>query len=563
MAVAVIGMCRSGKSCFLSQCMAVDCAWLKIRGRYMSTMRFLLVRPVMWIGMIGFVCGSLLAQTVTKPSGAASNIEPGLEVAVNWKWWVAPPVKHEWGVPLPEALVIKTPGTTAHDLSQINMARPETYTVKKGDAIIKIARKFDMTVWQLKQFNELKDDLIHIGQILRIPTPGQLLTLVPPPPPAPKVAKLEVSGKKKPATAVGVPESDPDIDSDSEAQLELDNVRVQVFLDREQFSPGVIDGKAGATFLKISQIYMNTHADAATPDQLKAKAEAALKQPYTSYTLRAEDFKFIQPPADVPAAGGITKTNSASKKHPKPAKPAPKPRLITIDDRLAASFLGYTNAWEFVAERFHCDEAFLHRINPALKEVPAVGTEFQVPHVIAFEIEKALDPPLQPAANPQKPVTAAVVLVTRLEISCEGKLIAVMPLTSARPGLHGRGSWTVLDAIAQPRMATKREPRVVPKASPTPTEEVATNKMPVIEPILENEQFLASGPNNPVGIIWINLAKAGSTDALPYGLHGTSIPAQMGTRQSLGGLRLTNWDIARATRLIPAGTALQWKARSQ
>ena len=80
-------------------------------------------------------------------------------------------------------------------------------------------------------------------------------------------------------------------------------------------------------------------------------------------------------------------------------------------------------------------------------------------------------------------------------------------------------------------------------------------------PPLEKEQYLAPGPNNPVGILWINLAKAGSTDPLPYGLHGTSIPAQMGTLQGIGGLRLTNWDIARATRLIPAGTALQWKAQ--
>ena len=136
------------------------------------------------------------------------------------------------------------------------------------------------------------------------------------------------------------------------------------------------------------------------------------------------------------------------KKAPSRTRPRPPPPPATIDELVAADFLGYTNAWEFVAERFHCDEAFLHRINPQLKGTPVVGSEFQVPNVIPFEIEKALDPPLQPVADPQKPVTAAVVLVSRLEISCDGKLIAVMPLASARPGLHGRGSWTVLDAIA-------------------------------------------------------------------------------------------------------------------
>jgi lipoprotein-anchoring transpeptidase ErfK/SrfK len=85
--------------------------------------------------------------------------------------------------------------------------------------------------------------------------------------------------------------------------------------------------------------------------------------------------------------------------------------------------------------------------------------------------------------------------------------------------------------------------------------------MPVIAPPLEKEQYLAPGPNNPVGIIWINLAKGGSTEPLPYGLHGTGIPARMRTLEGIGGLRLANWDIARAARLLPAGTPLQWKAQ--
>jgi LysM repeat protein len=501
----------------------------------------------------------LFAQNIVKPSVAPSKIEPGLELAVNWKWWVAPPEKMEWGMPLPDALVPKTPGTPALEQVTPTAARPETYEVKKGDAIIKIAKKFDMTAAQLKQFNDLKDDLIHVGQVLRIPTPGQLLTMVPPPSPPPE-PKKEVAGKKKTDKPAVLPEPDPD--SGGEAQRELENVLLQVFLDREMFSPGVIDGKSGATFLKISQVYQNTHADAANPGLLKAKAEAALKQPYTSYILRADDFKFIKPPRDEPVLARSGVSSSARKKRSKANNAVPAPPPVTmIDELVTADFLGYTNAWEFVAERFHCDEAFLHRINQPLKGAPVVGTEFQVPNVIPFEIEKALDPPLQPAVNPQKPVTAAVVVLSRLEISCERKLIAVMPLATARPGLHGRGSWTVLDAIPQPRMATKREPREPPKEKPASAGDGIPGAKPAIEPPLDREQYLAPGPNNPVGIIWINLAKAGSTDPLPYGLHGTSIPARMSTLQGIGGLRLANWDIARAIRLIPAGTALQWKAQ--
>ncbi len=514
-------------------------------------MSFSLVRPVT-LGAVWFIGGSVFSQTMVKLSAAPSTVEPGLELAVNWKWWVAPAEKSEWGMPLPDALVPKTLEPHAPPA-----VRPETYEVNKGDAIIKIAKKFDMTVWQLRQSNDLKNDLIHIGQVLRIPTPGELLTMIPPPPPEPI---KEGEGKKK--TDKPAPEPEPYIDPGGEVQLELENVRLQVFLDREMFSPGAIDGKSGSTFLKISEIYQRTHPDAATPAQLKAKAEAALNEPYTRYILRAEDFKFIKP-LNEPVVGRGKESSSSRKKISKAATTALvlTPPPVTIDERVAADFLGYTSAWEFVAERFHCDEVFLHHINHTLKGAPVVGTEFQVPNVIPFEIEKALDAPLQPAADPQKPVTAAVVLVSRLEISCAGKLIAVMPLATARPGLRGRGSWTVLDAIAQPRMATKREPREIPKApSAAAGDDIAGGK-PAIEPPLEKEQYLAPGPNNPVGILWLNLAKSGSTDSLPYGLHGTGIPAKMSSLQGIGGLRLTNWNIARAARLIPAGTALQWKAQ--
>ena len=67
-------------------------------------------------------------------------------------------------MPLPEALVPKTPGSPALVPVTPAAVRPETYEVKKGDAIIKIARKFDMTAAQLKQFNDLKDDRIQIGR---------------------------------------------------------------------------------------------------------------------------------------------------------------------------------------------------------------------------------------------------------------------------------------------------------------------------------------------------------------------------------------------------------------
>jgi LysM repeat protein len=520
-----------------------------------------LVRPLSLLSVVWLAGGGLSGQTIVKTPAARAKIEPGLDLAVDWKWWVALTKNPEWGMPLPEALRPKTPGDSTAGPGAPVAVRPLTHEVKKGDALIKIARKYDMAAWQLKQFNELPDDRIRIGQVLRIPAQGELLTMVPPPPPQPPEPKKEAAGKGKKDQPVA-PEPPPEIDPGGELQQELDNVRLQVFLDREMFSPGVIDGKSGAIFLKASEIYQRTRADAANPVLLKLKAEAALKDPYAKYILRADDFKFIMPPKEEPVVARSGKSSSPGRKSPVSDKtaPPPAPAAVTIDDLMAAGFLGYASAWEFVAERFHCDEAFLRRINPQLKDAPVVGSEFQVPGVIPFEIEKALDPPLQPPADPEKPVTAAVVLLSRLEIYREGKLIAVMPLATARPGLRGRDKWTVLDAIPRPRLATKREPREVPKPAPAAAGEGVASPEPAAAPPLESERYLAPGPNNPVGVLWINLAKSVGGEPLPYGLHGTSNPAKM-KLEGIGGLRLTNWDIARAARLIPAGTALQWRAQ--
>ena len=66
--------------------------------------------------------------------------------------------------------------------------------------------------------------------------------------------------------------------------------------------------------------------------------------------------------------------------------------------------LAYRSPWEFVAERFHCSEAYLRALNSSLPAVPGIGAQFRVPNVIPFEIEKALEEPLQPQADPEIPL---------------------------------------------------------------------------------------------------------------------------------------------------------------
>lgn len=405
------------------------------------------------------------------------------------------------------------------------------YEVKRGDALAKIARKAEISVDQLKAFNALADDRIRSGQTLLIPTQVEVLAMPPPPPPPPPVAKVVPEKSKKRGKAV---EQAP---LPSAADLEAEATLIQVFLDRENFSSGPIDGNTGAVFEHVLSLYHGIHPELTDPAALREKALAVVEHPFTSYRLARSDFRFIQTPK-VPAKPPISKGK----------KPAP-PVAPTYEEMIAETFSAYGTAWEFVAEKFHCDEAFLRSLNPKIKEPPAVGAEFKVPNVIPFEVEKCFAESAQPAADPAKPVTAAIIGLSRLEIRQSGQLVAVMPVSRTKPDLRGRGTWTILKSIPGPELATRQELSSTPKT--------ADPIAPIPPPTAE--QFLAAGPRNPVGVFWIDLAKANSSEALPYGLHGTAIPSRMKTYESIGGFRMANWDIARAVRMLPEGTPLQWK----
>ncbi|MEQ1748558.1 MAG: LysM peptidoglycan-binding domain-containing protein [Prosthecobacter sp.] len=501
-------------------------------------------RILLALVMTGGVSFRSLAQTVPVPAvpPAKPRIEPGLEMAVKWKWWVLPSDEKNWGFALPETPhSAATSGVPTASISPV-AARPDSYEVKRGDALVIIARKFAMSVDQLKAFNNLTKDTIQIGQVLKIPTLKELYAMVPPPEPEPKTSE-----KSKPKTVVKAP---PVL----VVSKETESVLLQVFLDREHFSTGPIDGNPGTVFEKALELYRSVHEDVPTTETLRQKAITVAGEPFTRYTLKPEDFRFIAP--EMAETLPAIKSARSSKSKQAPALPAQ-----TYEELVAAPLLAYRTPWEFVAERFHCEETFLRSLNAKIKSTPTAGIDFQVPNVIPFEIEKAFDLPLQPAADASKPVTAAIVGLSRLEIYQGVKLVAAMPLCSARPDLRGRGSWTVLDVIPRPRLATKQEPKTADKpklvsAFVVPT---APEVTPASAPVLSTEQYLAAGPNNPLGILWINLAKAKSTTPLPYGLHGTSIPGRMKTQESIGGLRMANWDIVRIVRLLPSGTALQWK----
>lgn len=481
-------------------------------------------------------------QTASSKTGAGLRAEPGLETAVDWKWRVVPSDPKDWGLELPDlthlAQATPTPAATPTE------GQFALYEVQRGDALFLIGKRFGVTVDQIKQANGLRSNLIRAGETLKIPPPA--------PRAQPSPATAEISAPKGKATKP----------ARQETEVELNHVRLQILLDREQFSSGPITGKPTATFGKVKFLYQSNHADAKDDAALAEKAQAAISEVFVPYELKREDFRFISPPrAETAVSGRASRSKAAPASGRASGSPVVGKSSPAYERLIASPMLAYRSPWEFVAERFHCSEAYLRALNSGLPAVPGIGAQFRVPNVVPFEIEKALEEPLQPQADPENPITAAIEGLSQLNIYRKGTLVAVFPLSIARPGLRGRGTWTIRSAIPRPRLATRQEAwrEVSKKPGPLFGSSTPTPTPTPTKPKLASEQFLAAGPRNPIGIIWIDLAKSDSPDPLPYGLHGTSIPEQMNTLESIGGLRLTNWDIARAVRLLPSNTPLEWR----
>ena len=64
---------------------------------------------------------------------------------------------------------------------------------------------------------------------------------------------------------------------------------------------------------------------------------------------------------------------------------------------------------------------------------------------------------------------------------------------------------------------------------------------------------IGPGPNNPVGLVWIDL-----TDPT-YGIHGTPGPSDIGKTQSHGCIRLTNWDAVELAGMVRPGDVVRFE----
>ena len=271
---------------------------------------------------------------------------------------------------------------------------------------------------------------------------------------------------------------------------------LQVFLDREGVSPGVIDGKMGQNVNKAIVAWEKITGETLDPnnsEDIIERLRLSGGMAFMTYTITAGD-----------AAGPYVASI--------PEDYAEKAQLPS---------LAYTSTTEMLAEKFHMDEDYLKRLNP--------GVDFTVPGTNI----KVVDP------GPMKTGTVARIVADKglkqvLAYDAEDHLIAAYPASIGSSDTPSPSGTVTVDRIAFDPGYTYN-PKVNFKQG-------------------QNDKVLAipPGPNGPVGTVWMALSKP------TYGIHGTPEPSKIGRTQSHGCVRLTNWDATELAKMVKPGVTVEF-----
>jgi lipoprotein-anchoring transpeptidase ErfK/SrfK len=292
-------------------------------------------------------------------------------------------------------------------------------------------------------------------------------------------------------------------------------LRVQVLLDRVLFSPGIIDGRWGRNTEKAifwlqrrEGLQATGEVDERTWERLVQLA-GATRELVRQYRLTADD-----------VAGPFVTL----------------PRKYY--DRRDMDCQCYESLAEKLAERFHTSADLLRQLNPGVDlNAVSAGTTLHVPAV--------RDGSNVQVADSMRTGGAPAAAIARLVVSDGGRYLHALD-ASGRVVYHFPA--TLGSDYSPSPTGDYRVTRVV--HDPTWHYQPA-----LLEGVDDSEPdaVLPAGPNNAVGVVWMQLSKP------HYGIHGTSAPETIGYATSNGCVRLTNWDARFLAERVAEGVPVQFR----
>ena len=294
--------------------------------------------------------------------------------------------------------------------------------------------------------------------------------------------------------AVGVNDAARPAKQLSSDKLNASVVKLQILLDRAQFSPGEIDGKLGENAQKALKAFADQNgisSDKAIAPELWDKLTAASEGPVIV------DYKIVD--ADVKG-------------------PFLKKLPARLDDMKSLKALNYTSPLEGLAEKFHMSADLLRTLNPG-KAFDKPGETIVVANVLARR---------------------ELARIARLEVDKKNGALKAFDGSSALLAFYPA-------SIGSPDRPTPSGTLKVASTNEKPTYHY--NPDYKFSSVKSKRPFdVQPGPNNPVGAYWIGLSAQG------YGIHGTAEPDRVSKSASHGCVRLTNWDVRMLGDNVKRGT---------
>ncbi len=269
-------------------------------------------------------------------------------------------------------------------------------------------------------------------------------------------------------------------------------VATQLSLAKSNFSVGEIDGRDGTLTTRATERYVASHPGlpALPPDA----------KPYTTYTIRPGDFKYVGP---------LEPTNEGQAK---------------------MKYLTYESMLEMVAERYHASQALIVYLNTLPPNPTLVaGQTLVVPNVEPFRIE-ALNVKAGGRAGNGNMVRISSDRGTLEVFNKSGALVAYFPVSvGSAQNATPKGDWKIINQVPLPTFRWDDE---------------------MLNKGVRSQDFFMfpPGPNNPVGVFWNGLNKPG------VGIHGNPLPDTVFQGRSHGCIRMTNWDVITLPKYVGVGS---------